>query len=103
MIRPPISMERPTYDRENQIVYYRTNKTILTFDPVDFLARLSVHVPNADEQTVKYMEYYSNKSRGMRKKDEYAPEEIKIMEQEEKVKKQKNYAWAALIKKVYIS
>ncbi len=60
MIRPPISMDRLTYDRENQIVYYRTNKKTLTFDPVDFLARLSVHVPNVSEQTVRYMGYYSN-------------------------------------------
>ncbi|MBI5184446.1 MAG: transposase [Nitrospinae bacterium] len=59
----PIYMARLTYDRENQVVFYRTDKETLSFDPVEFLARLSVHVPNAREQTARYMGYYSNKSR----------------------------------------
>lgn len=63
LIRPPISMKRFSYDRENQIVYYCTNKTTMSFDPIEFLARLS----DVYEQTVRYMGYYSNKSRGMKK------------------------------------
>ncbi len=39
MIRPPISITRLTYDRENQVVHHRTDKGILDFDPVEFLAR----------------------------------------------------------------
>jgi len=82
MIRPPISISRFTYDlsacnaqagRGNQIVYYRTDEKTLSFDPAEFLARLSVHVPNAREQTVRYMGYYSNKSRGMRKRAGLSP------------------------------
>jgi hypothetical protein len=61
-------MARLTYDRENQVVHYRTDEKTLSFDPVEFLARLSVHVPNSREQTVRYMGFYSNKSRGMRKR-----------------------------------
>jgi hypothetical protein len=101
MIRPPISMARLTYDRENQVVYYRTDKETLSFDPVEFLARLSVHVPNAREQTVRYMGYYSNKSRGMRKRAGLSEAEIEIMEQDEKESRSRNCAWARLIKKVY--
>ncbi|MBI5412366.1 transposase [Candidatus Peregrinibacteria bacterium] len=101
MIRPPISMARLTYDRENQVVFYRTDKETLSFDPVEFLARLSVHVPNAREQTVRYMGYYSNKSRGMRKRAGLSEMEIEIMEEEAKESRSRNYAWARLIKKVF--
>jgi hypothetical protein len=37
------------------VAHYRTDEKTLSFDPVEFLARLSVHVPNAHEQTVRYM------------------------------------------------
>jgi hypothetical protein len=35
---------------------------------MDWLARLVTHIPNRYEQMVRYYGYYSNKSRGMRKK-----------------------------------
>ena len=38
-----------------------------TFDVLDWLARIVVHIPNKYEQLVRYLRY-SNKSRGMRKK-----------------------------------
>ena len=70
--------------------------TFLSFDPVEFLARLSVHVPNAREQTVRYMGFYSNKSRGMRKRAGLSEVEIKIMEEQAKESRSRNYAWAWL-------
>lgn len=38
------------------------------FDPLDFLAAVTSHIPNKGQQMVRYFGYYSNKSRGLRKK-----------------------------------
>ena len=47
-----------------------------TFDALDWLARIVVHIPDKYEQLVRYLGAYSNKSGGMRKKagtDDVAP------------------------------
>ena len=44
------------------------NRTSKTFEALDWLAQLVTHIPNKGEQMVRYYGYYSNKSRGMRKK-----------------------------------
>ncbi|MFP4573442.1 MAG: transposase, partial [Desulfobacterales bacterium] len=38
------------------------------FNALDWLARLTTHISNRREHMVRYYGYYSNKSRGMRKK-----------------------------------
>lgn len=40
------------------------------FDPLDFLAEVTQHIPNKGEQQIKYYGFYSNKRRGMQKKKE---------------------------------
>ncbi|MFK5952761.1 MAG: transposase [Desulfobacterium sp.] len=35
---------------------------------LDWLAKLVTHIPSRYEQTIRYYGWYSNKSRGMRKK-----------------------------------
>ena len=39
-----------------------------TFDALDWLAQLATYIPNKGEQMVRYYGFYSNKSRGLRKK-----------------------------------
>jgi hypothetical protein len=48
----------------------KTSKKTQIFSALDWLARLITHIPNKGEQMVKYYRYYSNKSRGLRKKEE---------------------------------
>ena len=70
------------------------------FDALEWLAAMSSHVPDKGEQMVRYYGYYSNVSRGKRKKqnqDEWIPP---ILEPEGSSKEyQKN--WARLIQKIY--
>lgn len=51
-------------------VIYRSKggKTSKIFSALDWLAQLVTHIPNRYEQMARYYGYYSNKSRGMRKK-----------------------------------
>jgi len=76
IIRASFSQERMTYiaakdssDRVAKVIYQsKDSKTTKTFDALDWLAQLTVHIPNRGEQMVRYYGFYSNKSRGLRKK-----------------------------------
>jgi len=124
IVRAPLSQERMKYISEHQtndgkakVIYKgKTSKKTQVFSALDWLARLITHIPNKGEQMVKYYGYYSNKSRGMRKKDEeiQKPNECnecndiseidaeinKLMFSNMKRKKF-NKSWAKLIHKVY--
>ena len=76
IIRASFSQQRMTYiaaedssDRVAKLIYQSKDaKTSKTFDALDWLAQLVIHIPNKGEQMVRYYGFYSNKSRGLRKK-----------------------------------
>ena len=76
IIRASFSQERMTYVPAHEsshgtakVIYEsKDGKTKETFDALDWLALLTTHIPNRGEQVVRYYGYYSNRSRGMRKK-----------------------------------
>ena len=47
-------MERLTYDRENQQVSYQGKAETHTYQPLDFMACVSLHIPDKGEQIVRY-------------------------------------------------
>jgi hypothetical protein len=52
-------------DGTAKVVYEsKDGRTQKTFDALDWLALLTTHIPNKNEQMVRYYGYYSNKSRG---------------------------------------
>ena len=76
------------------------NKTHKTFDALDWLAQLTTHIPNKGEQMVRYYGFYSNKSRGLRKKagtDDQVPALIESDISPQVFRKN----WARLIQKIY--
>jgi hypothetical protein len=46
----------------------KDGKATKTFGALDWLAQLVTHIPTKGEQMVRYYGFYSNKSRGLRKK-----------------------------------
>ena len=83
-------------------VIYRSKdgKTAKTFDSLDWLAQLITHIPNRGEQMVRYYGYYSNKSRGLRKKAGTDDEVPALIDSDISCKAfRKN--WARLIQKIY--
>jgi hypothetical protein len=76
IIRACFSQERVTYlpaidamDGQAKVIYTsKDGRTSKTFQALDWLAQLATHIPNKGEQMVRYYGFYSNKSRGMRKK-----------------------------------
>jgi hypothetical protein len=76
--RNPVALERLTYDRSAKAVTYRSDKSdgptagTETADPLEFLARVLVHIPDKGHVTTRYYGWYANRPRGMREKAEPA-------------------------------
>jgi hypothetical protein len=84
----------------NKIIYKgKNNGTIQAFDALDWLARLVTHIPNKGEQFVRYYGFYSNKSRGQRKKAN-TDDKIPAIVNSDITKKAFRKNWARLIQKV---
>jgi hypothetical protein len=63
-----------TYDRAAKAVTYRSDKSdgptagAETVDPLEFLARVLVHIPDKGHVTARYDGWYADRPRGMRQK-----------------------------------
>jgi hypothetical protein len=68
------------------------------FDPLDFLAEVTQHIPNKGEHQIRYYGWYSNKKRGMQEKRVAAPGQP---EPDTAFHRKCRLTWAALIKCVY--
>ncbi|MBM3899532.1 MAG: transposase [Gemmatimonadetes bacterium] len=70
----PVALERLTSHRGATAVTYRSDKSegptagTETADPLAFLARVLVHIPDKGQVTTRYYGWYANRPRGMRGK-----------------------------------
>jgi len=77
--RNPVALERLTYDRATKAVTYRSDTSdgptagTETVDPLEFLARVLVHIPDQGHVTTRYYGWYANRPRGTRRKAAPAP------------------------------
>lgn len=79
------------------------SRNFQVFEPLEFLAEVTQHIPNKGQHLIRYFGWYSNKKRGVRKKKKAAAEGKQDIEPEDGngFLKQRRMNWAALIKKVY--
>ena len=88
-------------DGVSKVIYQSKDGTSTkTFNALDWLAQLVTHIPHKGEQMVRYYGYYSNKSRGLRKKagtDDAVPALIESEVSSKEFRKN----WARLIQKIY--
>jgi hypothetical protein len=85
-------------DESKAIYESKDGKEEKVFDPLDWLAAMTSHVPNKGEQMVRYYGHHSNASRGPRQKknlDDLIPS---ILEPGDL---KPNRTWARLIQKIY--
>jgi predicted nucleic acid-binding Zn ribbon protein len=119
IIRASFSQERLTYIREESKVIYQSKarprhqsgngKQQKEFDVLEWLAAMCSHIPNRGEQMVKYYGFYSNRSRGDRKKQTRtrsagacaACDPIPYIIEPVDTSPAKNKNWARLIQKIY--
>lgn len=89
----------------DDIITYETERDEITheFSAVEFLARLTPHVPLKWESTTRYYGEYSHRRRGERKKNvlKQTGDTTSLPLPSPIAKKKASRTWAALIKKVY--
>ena len=67
---------------------------------MDWLAQLVTHIPGKGEQMIRYYGFYSNKSRGLRKKAG-TDDDVPALIESEASSKEFRKNWARLIQKIY--
>ncbi|MDY6906390.1 MAG: transposase [Thermodesulfobacteriota bacterium] len=108
IIRAAFSQERMTYipasnssDGQAKVIYQaKDGRERKVFPALDWLAQLTTHIPNRREHMVRYYGYYSNKSRGQRKKADQDDAIVNIIETGLPNKAFRK-SWARLIQKIY--
>jgi len=71
------------------------------FDPLDFLAEVTQHIPDMGEHLIRYYGWYSNKKRGQRAQAQPPPPEGSAVPPPTPSSREARKRWAALIKQVY--
>ena len=108
IIRASFSQERMTYiaandssDGVSKVIYQsKDGRSTKTFDALDWLAQLVTHIPSKGEQMIRYYGFYSNKSRGLRKKAG-TDDDVPALIESEVSSKEFRKNWARLIQKIY--
>jgi hypothetical protein len=118
IMRPPISLERMSWDGEGEVRYRRKRghgssgapvEPVETFDPLEFLARVIMHIPEPRRHLVRYSGWYSNVSRGRRGKEEAEAERVAAVgvgasrDERDRTRDARalRRSWAQLIKRIY--
>ena len=71
------------------------------FDPLDFLAEVTQHIPEQGEHLIRYYGWYSNKKRGQRAMAQPPTPEGTAAPPRPPSAREARKRWAALIKQVY--
>jgi hypothetical protein len=102
MLRPLLSLERLSLDeREGRIAYRYGKETRETerMDYLEFIARVTSHIPDKGQVTVRYYGLYANAHRGKVKKTSLVPASLGMIEEE--LRPIPSKGWAEMIRKVY--
>ena len=98
MIRPVVSLERLAFLEPEGRVGYRLGQEDEgqeTMDYLEFIARVTSHIPDKGQVMVRYYGLYANAYRGKLKK--VGPTALRVMR--EKFRPLSSKGWAALIRK----
>jgi len=105
LLRAPFSLEKLTYNPASGHVLYRsehhwrTKRNFEVFRVHDFMAALLAHLPAKGVPSVRYYGWYSNKSRGLRRKSTAASGPSRV--EPESPSRRRRFRWRALIREVW--
>ena len=102
MIRPLLSLERLSFDERTGQVCYQYGEEAQEMewlDYLEFIARVTSHIPDKGQVTVRYYGLYANAHRGKVRKVSQAVSPLPIVEEELRPIPAKG--WAEMIRKVY--
>jgi hypothetical protein len=102
MIRPLLALERLTFLEPEGKVGYRCGRDGAereTMDYLEFIARVTSHIPDKGQVTVRYYGLYANAHRGKVKKASRQAFPLRTVEEE--LWPIPSWGWAEMIRKVY--
>ncbi len=113
MIRCPLVLDRMEWDVDkSEVVYHvrprraaRPYGTVAHWDILDFIAHLTQHIPDTSEQLIRYWAFYSNATRGERRRARSPsgtspdPNATSPPLQQDRERRRRT-SWARLLKKV---
>jgi hypothetical protein len=102
MIRPLLSLERLSFDEKRAQIGYRYGKEakdLERMDYLEFIARVTSHIPDKRQVTVRYFGLYANAHRGKVRKASLGVFPIRMVEEE--LRPIPSKGWAEMIRKVY--
>ena len=97
--RGPLSLESLSLTDTHQVVVSANEEVSASYDPLEFLALLTSHIPNTYESITRYYGWYSSRQRGERGKREQVP--MEVTEEPEQVPLSVRSSWARCLKAVY--
>ncbi|MCK4647040.1 MAG: transposase [Candidatus Aminicenantes bacterium] len=102
MIRPILSLKRLSFDEAQGQVIYQCGKhssKLERMDYLEFIARVTSHIPDKGQVTLRYYGLYSNAHRGKMRKAGVDPSHPPIIDDEVSFVPSKG--WAEMIRKVF--
>jgi len=114
LLRPPLSLERMAFDDMGAVLYRRKAQSRFgdsptAFDPMDFLARLLMHIPQPRLHTVRYYGAYASIVRARRRAEQGGLEAGRFRDPASEdsgmpsaaERRRLRRAWAQLIRRIY--
>ncbi|MGB7296152.1 MAG: transposase [Candidatus Aminicenantales bacterium] len=102
MIRPLLSLERLSLDEREGKVCYKYGEgaeEVERMDYLEFIARVTSHIPDKGQVTIRYLGLYANAHRGKVRKAQ--PDKHPFILIEEESPRIPRRGWAEMIRKVY--
>jgi hypothetical protein len=102
MIRPLLSLEPLSFDEKEGKVSYRYGKDaeeLEQMDYLEFIARITSHIPDKGQMTIRYFGLYANAHRGKVRKREVG--RSKLLRIEEECPSIPRRGWAEMIRKFF--
>ena len=101
LLHPPVAVERMEYDASQGVVTYRNREgKTYTLQALEWLARVASHIPNKRAQLLRYFGAYSNKTRGLSKKQEEQPP-VHCSPEESRTPGSVRKSWARLLAAIW--
>ena len=107
--RNPVALGRMEYAEQERAVTYHSDKPTgptagsETTDALEFLARVTSHIPNKGQVLQRYYGWYSSRQRGVRRRahGDAAIQPVTLVEPEPEAVREARRRWAKLLRRLF--
>ncbi len=101
IVRCPVSLLRLHYDKKSNYVIYQPkskNRKAELLDPLDFLVRVLIHIPQPNQHSILYYGHYARRTRKHTRKKRLVADDDELNATQRKTLRRR---WANLIRRVF--